>query len=81
MQKKTCRVGGHTLNLFVKFLLFQSLICWVFSGTGTAGELTDLKNRLSEAEKKKAALENSLADAQTKLNGIKTGKLTQGKQF
>ncbi|XP_062413741.1 laminin subunit alpha-3-like isoform X1 [Pungitius pungitius] len=37
---------------------------------GTADDITDLKNRLKDAGKKKTALQKDLADAQNQLNGI-----------
>lgn len=59
------------------FLIKEKSLFTYFSVTGESDKLTDLKKRLTEADKKKKDLEKDLLDAQNQLNEINRGREEQ----
>lgn len=75
----TFKVFNYTIKLFLKKKKNPNLsLLILFSLIGTKDDITDVKNRLKNADKKKKALEKDLLDAQNQLNNIKTGRTSQG---
>lgn len=76
-QRKTFKVFSPSIKLFLKEPA-SSVTNSCISLIDAAGDVTDLAERLKNADKKKKALQKDLLDAQNQLNGIKRGRTSQG---